>query len=385
MDNLTHSLVGLAAAKAGLERWSPAATTMCVLAANSPDIDVLSVLGGRWFSLHHHRGITHSIVGSLALAILLPLLFYLSGLVISRIRRRENPLKFRWLLLASLIVTATHPLMDWTNNYGLRPLLPWDGRWFYGDLVFIVDPLIWLVLAGASFLFTSKTRAQKIFWTLLWLITSAGVLILPLRNPGLAIPLAVRVVWLAGLALFIAARNTRIATRWGRAIPAAALCFIVIYWGVLGFLHAHALRLAEARASSFAAENGETLNRVAAMPELANPLKWRCVAETDRAVYRFETSVNERTGNDELLRRYPKPEGDEAALAARAAQDWRSKIFLDFARFPVAKVEGDCMTQALVQFTDIRFTEPGARGGNFALAVPIKCDTESGRTVEGER
>ncbi|HMF55729.1 MAG TPA: metal-dependent hydrolase, partial [Pyrinomonadaceae bacterium] len=127
MDNLTHSLVGLAAAKAGLERWSPAATTLCVLAANAPDIDVLSVFGGRWASLHYHRGITHSIVGALALAILLPLIFYLVGLLVSRIRGNENRLKFRKLLLASLLVTATHPLMDWTNNYGLRPFLPWDG------------------------------------------------------------------------------------------------------------------------------------------------------------------------------------------------------------------------------------------------------------------
>lgn len=380
MDNLTHSLVGLAAAKAGLERWSPAATTMCVLAANSPDIDMFSLLGGRWFSLHHHRGITHSIVGSLALAILLPLLFYLAGSWLSRKRGHPNPIKFRGLLLASLIVTATHPLMDWTNNYGLRPLLPWDGRWFYGDIVFIVDPLIWLVLAGATFLLTSKTRAQKIFWTLLWLITSAAVVLLPLRNPGVSIPLPVRVAWGMGLLIFIAARSLSRKIGERRVIAAVALAAVVVYWGALSLLHARALHLAEARASSVAVENGEQLARVAAMPELANPFAWRCVAETDRAVYRFETSIDERIGNDARLRRYPKPEGEDAALAARAAQDWRSKIFLEFARFPVARVEGDCMTEALVQFADLRFTEPGARNGNFALEIPVECDTKSVRT-----
>src|SRR5918998_1153671 len=66
MDNLTHSLVGLVAAKAGLERLSPGATAVCVLAANAPDADILAALGGKWFYLHHHRGITHSIVGTLA-------------------------------------------------------------------------------------------------------------------------------------------------------------------------------------------------------------------------------------------------------------------------------------------------------------------------------
>ncbi len=41
MDPFTHTLVGLTAAKAGLERLSPLATTVCMLAANSPDSDVV--------------------------------------------------------------------------------------------------------------------------------------------------------------------------------------------------------------------------------------------------------------------------------------------------------------------------------------------------------
>ncbi|MBV9209844.1 MAG: metal-dependent hydrolase, partial [Acidobacteria bacterium] len=88
MDNLTHSLVGLVAAKAGLERVSPAATTLCVLAANAPDSDILATFGGRWFYLHNHRGITHSIVGTLALAVLLPALFWLVEKLIAYLRGR---------------------------------------------------------------------------------------------------------------------------------------------------------------------------------------------------------------------------------------------------------------------------------------------------------
>lgn len=42
MDVLTHSLLGLTSAKAGLERLSPHATIVCLLAANSPDSDVLT-------------------------------------------------------------------------------------------------------------------------------------------------------------------------------------------------------------------------------------------------------------------------------------------------------------------------------------------------------
>ena len=149
MDNLTHSLVGLTAAKTGLERLSPGATLLCVVAANSPDSDVfVGVFGDRWDLLQHHRGITHSFVGTAFLALLVPLIFYGLDRAWARLRRRSPKTNFRGLLIASLIVTATHPLLDWTNNYGIRLLLPWNPRWFYGDLVFIIDPFLWLVLAA---------------------------------------------------------------------------------------------------------------------------------------------------------------------------------------------------------------------------------------------
>ena len=47
MDNLTHTLVGLAAAKAGLERLSLGATAVCLVAANSPDVDIVALAQAR--------------------------------------------------------------------------------------------------------------------------------------------------------------------------------------------------------------------------------------------------------------------------------------------------------------------------------------------------
>src|SRR4030095_53845 len=157
MDNLTHSLVGLTAAKAGLERLSPWATTVCVISANAADADFVALIfGDRWTLLQHHRGITHSILGTLAIGVLIPLLAYLLELIVATFRSRPRRIRFRGLLLASLLTSATHPLLDWTNNYGVRPFLPWNGRWFYGDLVFIMDPYIWLALGGIVFLLTSN-------------------------------------------------------------------------------------------------------------------------------------------------------------------------------------------------------------------------------------
>ena len=82
MDNLTHSLVGLAAAKSGLERLSPGATALCVLAANSPDADIVVLLfRDRWSFLQHHRGITHALVGTFVLSVLLPVLFLVGDFI----------------------------------------------------------------------------------------------------------------------------------------------------------------------------------------------------------------------------------------------------------------------------------------------------------------
>src|SRR4051794_19436447 len=102
MENLTHSLVGLAAAKAGLERLSPGATVLCVVAANAPDADVVTTWWGKWVYLHHHRGITHSIIGALALALLLPLLFYGGERIIALVRGKPHSFRLRGLLIASL-------------------------------------------------------------------------------------------------------------------------------------------------------------------------------------------------------------------------------------------------------------------------------------------
>src|ERR1044072_6225623 len=183
MDNLTHSLVGIVAAKAGLERLSPGAATVCVLAANAPDADVIVLaFGDRWDFLQHHRGITHAIVGVITLAILLPLIFYSVDRLWSRFRNQPPTVRLKGLMLASFIVSATHPLLDWTNNYGIRFLLPWSQKWSYGDLVCIVDPYLWLILGGAAFLLTARTRLLKFVWAAIAAVLTFLIVASPRSN-----------------------------------------------------------------------------------------------------------------------------------------------------------------------------------------------------------
>ncbi|HEU4766946.1 MAG TPA: metal-dependent hydrolase, partial [Pyrinomonadaceae bacterium] len=272
MDNLTHSLVGLTAAKAGLERLSPGATALCIVAANVPDIDVAILLtGDRWTYLQHHRGITHAIVGVVALALLLPLVFYGVDRVLSWLRKRPPTTKLGGLTIASALVTATHPILDWTNNYGVRFFLPWSPKWYYGDLVFIIDPYIWLILGGASCLLWANTGVKKVVCLVLAAVITTIVLVGP-RRVGFPPPFFFTIFWIAGLVTLIVLFAAGAAQRFGNKIAIVALLLVPLYWTLLGFAHSRAVESAHHMASEIAAPKGETVARLAAMPTLASPL-----------------------------------------------------------------------------------------------------------------
>jgi inner membrane protein len=375
LENLTHTFVGLAAAKAGLERTSPHVTLTCLLAANLPDADIVWRVAGPYVYLEEHRGVSHSIVGTLALGLLLPLVVFAVERLVTRLRGRVGRARLPGLLISSLLVTASHPLLDWTNSYGVRPFLPWDGTWVYGDLVFIVDPWLWLLLGGACFLSASQTRARTAAWAALGLLMTTALVFLPQRmNAG--VPFAAYAVWFGVLGAFVHLRVSNMQARWGRAIPAAALALVVAYWGALALCHARALGHAETLARAVASEQGETVRRVAAMPLLADPTVWRVAAETDRSTHRFDLSIRRPPAVEHLRNRFrvEKPAGEDAALVERAARDERAQVLLDFARFPATRVRRGCVDEVIVQFSDLRFTEPGGnpRGGSFSLEVPVK-------------
>jgi inner membrane protein len=376
LDNLTHSLVGLTAAKAGLERLSPGASLLCILAANSPDSDVAILLfGDRWDYLQHHRGITHAIIGTAFLALLLPLIFYGIDRLWARVRRHPPKVKFRGLLIASLIVSATHPLLDWTNNYGVRPLLPWSPRWFYGDLVFIIDPFMWVVLGGAAFLLVSKTKVSKFVWTTIAAIITFLIVVSP-RAGDLTNRTFLIGFWIVALVLIIVLFVTGARERWGSKIAFAAFAVVLLYWASLAILHGRALDRGEEEAQRIAAPNSETVGRLAVMPTLANPLRWDCVFETDRATYRFPIMVNGNTPAGRVIR-YQKPTGALAAALEEISGQKPSQVFLGFARFPVARLaDPSCTTQTLVQLADLRYTEPGSSRGTFSVEMPVDCPGE---------
>jgi inner membrane protein len=262
--------------------------------------------------------------------------------------------------------------MDWTNNYGIRLLLPWNGSWQYGDFVFIVDPFLWFILGGAVFLLTTRTNVQIIFWTVLAAGVTFLILFAATRRGGLSDPTFVRIFWIAGLITLIVLYRTRIAQRWGSRVAVVSLLTAVIYMCGLAYAHRVAMQQTGPLANLIANQNGESVLELAAMPTLANPFFWQTVFETDRATYRFNLSLNAEPDLSQLIR-YEKPSPDVQPTLQRALEDRRSKIFLDFARFPVVRIDPNCINQTLVQFADLRYTEPGSGRGTFSLDLPVEC------------
>jgi len=137
LDNLTHSLVGLFLARAGFSRVTPRGTAILVLAANAPDFDAVSWFFGGAAYIHYHRNITHALVAMPVMAILSVALVRLFG------RRGVRWLPAFWIALAAV---ASHIILDLTNIYGVRLLLPFSGHWFHWDLTPVIDLSIWAML-----------------------------------------------------------------------------------------------------------------------------------------------------------------------------------------------------------------------------------------------
>src|SRR5215471_12107372 len=130
MFNSTHTLVGFAIARTGEAKWGRYATATAVIASNLPDIDSIAGFWGTASYLDHHRGITHSLIG-------VPIL----SLLLSAVMCIFSGNFFRTYAVA-LVAMATHPALDYLNPYGLRPFLPMNGTWYYGDTLFIFDPYL---------------------------------------------------------------------------------------------------------------------------------------------------------------------------------------------------------------------------------------------------
>jgi inner membrane protein len=366
-------LVGIAVAKAGAERATLLATPTLVIAANAPDIDVASYLGGPYYALAFRRGITH---GWPAL-ILLTFLVAAAMLGWDRwVRRRRKPgsepARAGPLLLLSAAGVLSHPALDWMNTYGMRWGLPFDDAWSYGDALFIVDPWIWLVLGGSVFLASSPSPREAGVWVLLAAASSALVIA--------ALPVG-RVLWVLGVACVVAAHVARRpATASARRSLVLGACGLVgVYVAVLVVSDALARRQVFAAA---AAEGLEALDVMVA-PLPGNPFASEVEVRTRDA---YVPGTHRWVGSPRVALRpaarvpllaapddVAGPERERILAAARAMPHARD--YLIWSRLPYARIEpaGDSLE---VTFADARYD--GARDAGSLGRVQVLIPREQG-------
>jgi len=263
MFNSTHTFVGLALARTSPHRWVPYLTVTAIIAANLPDIEILTGLAGTPTYIQYHRGITHTFIGIPVLSLALALAMYIfSG-------------NFWRTFLVSLLVMATHPALDYTNTYGLRPFLPFSGKWYYGDTLFIIDPILDLIL-------------------------------------------------LAGIIASYRARKNRSLLAWASILVA------------LAYIGARVELRNEARAQISAfASTIPNFESSAVQPSMLNPWSWDGVIETRNEF--IKVRVHTRRGVEGELARMPK--GNPSEIIGHAVSARSAAVFMGFARFPVTRVE----------------------------------------------
>ena len=335
MENLTHTLFGLCLAKAGLERTTPLATATLLISSNLPDVDSVMRLRGSVYNLDYHRGFTHSFVGIALLAVIFTLVL---KYVDSRFRMRADPFgrpirawKIFWL---ACLGGLGHTFMDFTNSYGVRPLLPFSNRWFYGDLAFVADPWIWLILGSAGVWLTRVNAFRSVLWVIIG--TGLSFLVaLAFREPS-ASPLALqplpvsditRAVWFVGLFIIIVGAILRFGRR-GAKLARYSLVVLVLYYCGLWTARHSALEQARLALPS------DSVFSVAVWPTPANPVLWQAVAASNNAVYARHVSL--ASNSDPDWQEMPVLDGRFVEVL-RQSRDGR--VFLDFARYTSATVQ----------------------------------------------
>jgi inner membrane protein len=389
MDNLTHSVVGLGvgalidrslAAEPDAARQSVRSRMLLVigcLASNFPDLDLVltPLLDGPLGYLLHHRGHTHTLLAAVGEALLLLAMVWLLWPAARRLLRDSGAAR-HGALLATGAGLLLHLGMDSLNVYGVHPFWPLDPDWYYGDLVFIVEPVFWI---GFGVPLAALVRSP--FLRRLWL---AVIALVPLAATLLGFLQWGSLAGLAALGLLLAwiqRRNdehhgeSRAAR--GRRALAAGLA------ASLAFVGLQALALQQARAVVAAEiariDAGERLLDTALSAYPSNPLCWSFVTVA-RSGRDGAGTVHLRRGMLSVAPALVPVSHCPARIAGPALEDAPPQLAWQLEdRQPLALLRAvaaaDCRVDAWMRFarapslaegvaTDLRWGEPGSR--NFS-------------------
>jgi inner membrane protein len=355
VENIAHTLVGYSLSKAGLEKVTPFATAVLLIGANLPDVEIVGSLFGANY-LDSHRGVTHGAAGILALS------FGLAGgfWIVSRIRKsgtRER-LKLFPLWYVSLLGLLSHIFLDFFNDYGLRPWLPFSSRRYYGDLLSIVDPWLWLIFGSAAFLWTASQRG-RIRWAILGSILALIAAVISSPAQGL--------LWVLGVsaALWIG-RFLR-----SRGFNPSSVAWLAFFLYIGGLAVAHEIVLNAVRESGPALVADRILEVEVLPGRPASIRRWFVVMEAADTYYAADVYLQNGSSrppqfdafDKNLHNRYYRESLSQGSMAAMAR----------FARFPFVRVEEGPAGSHTVLLRDLRYARNRTDGwGTVRATVPSR-------------
>ena len=356
MDPVAHTLVGAVLAETGLKRVSRYATATLLIGVNLADIDGIAKFWGQDTSLFFRRGWSHGIVALIVLPLLLAGMVWLWNRW--RLRRVEDSQVFRpwWIIFLSFLAFSTHPVLDWLNTYGVRLLMPFDGRWFYGDTLFIIDPWVWLVLAAGILLSRQIHKGELVFWFVLAALSSSLIVTTEQVNTG------IQVAWFSGLALIVILRIYQSGKNSAPIYARLSIAMLIIYVGTV---------YGVARIT----ENLMAERYNLPLQSQVNPLAGLPFSHRTILVYEDYYRVIGPEGKE-----YEVPREKPNEIVSKAMQSESIRGFINWMRYPYWEVE-ETEQGWRVKFWDLRYQGPGSFGASIGFAEVDVPDTGELKSV----
>ncbi|ABF43651.1 membrane-bound metal-dependent hydrolase [Candidatus Koribacter versatilis Ellin345] len=330
MEPVTHFLTGACLGRAGLNRKTALATVTLTLAAEAADLDFAWLLKSRTVYFAHHRGFTHTFLGVPFVAAFVLALVWSIRWAFLKLRNGQTlksrfprpPIRWGVLYLYACLGALSHILLDYTNNYGVRPFAPFNPKWYSLSIIFIIEPIllaaltIGLVMPSLFGLISSEVGARQ-------------------KAPR------------------------------GRGWAIFALLAMVSYWSVAEFEHNRAISAMEA--VDYHEQQAIKLN---ASPVWMNPFQWTGTVETRDFFQTMKVdSLTPEVDPENRATLYYKPPETDVTLAAK--KTYLGRVYLDWAMFPFVQTEALQAPQqgSIVRFTDLRFARPGQKRVGLGACV----------------
>ena len=312
MEPVTHFLTGACIGRAGFNRKTAYATLAAVLAAEAADLDILwgspapsksssTIAASRIpsgpcpSSPESWSAQSRCSIFGVKSADNMPgraLLNADASIQYSKAPTAPpQPVHWGWLYLTACFAALSHILLDWTNNYGVRPFFPLNPHWYAGSFMFIAEPILY------------------------------GLFFLAFFMP-----------WVLGLAdREIGARRKPFRGR-GWAIFALAGMLVLGCWRWAE--HAQALAVLENTNVT-----SEPVNRTAAEPYPVNPFRWHAILETPDFYQTAEDQHADRLHRQRSHRDVLYKPADTPAVEA-AKRTLLGQVYLDWGTWAVVRDVG---------------------------------------------